>query len=89
MRVVFVTVPEAESLRRNSMRKRVVPEDVLLEKFDQITYAASVVSEALAFVAASRDAVTSPNGAGAAIARAASARAKPCLWAASARAGLG
>ncbi len=45
--IVFVTVPESESLRRNSMRKRVVPEDVLLEKFDQITYAASVVSETI------------------------------------------
>lgn len=43
--IVFVTVPEAESLRRNSLRERVVDEKILLEKFDQITYAASVVSD--------------------------------------------
>jgi predicted kinase len=46
--IVFVTVPEAESLRRNSLRERVVDEPILLEKFDQITYAASVVSEKVA-----------------------------------------
>jgi hypothetical protein len=37
-------VPYAE----NSLRERVVDEPILLEKFDQITYAASVVSEKVA-----------------------------------------
>ena len=41
--VVFVTVPEAESLRRNSLRPRVVPEWVLREKFTQITEAAEII----------------------------------------------
>ena len=43
--VVFVTVPEAESLRRNSLRPRVVPEWVLREKFTQITESARIISE--------------------------------------------
>ena len=41
--VVFVTVPEAESLRRNYLRPRVVPEWVLREKFTQITEAAEII----------------------------------------------
>lgn len=41
--VVFVTVPQAESLRRNSLRSRVVPEWVLREKFTQITEAAQII----------------------------------------------
>ena len=43
--VVFVTVPEEESLRRNSLRPRVVPEWVLREKFTQITESARIISE--------------------------------------------
>ena len=45
VRVVFVTVPETESLRRNSLRPRKVPKKILLQKFGQITRASALVSE--------------------------------------------
>jgi len=47
VRVVFVTITEAESLRRNSLRDRVVETPILLKKFGQISEAATLVSAAI------------------------------------------